>query len=62
MKNKVPLLAMVRFFAGFSVNVAAAYFVGVFIAQDMSTLTERAFVCILTSYMAVTLEMMAQRI
>ena len=53
---------MVRFFAGFSVNVAAAYFVGVFIAQDMPTLTERAFVCILTLYMSITLEMTAQRI
>jgi hypothetical protein len=62
MKNKVLFLAMVRFLAGFCVNVAAAYFVGIFIAQDMSTLTERIFVCILTSYMAITLEMMAQRL
>ncbi len=56
------LIALVRFFAGFSVNVAAAYFLAIFVAQSPLELTARAALCILYSYMTISLEVLMQRL
>jgi energy-converting hydrogenase Eha subunit C len=62
MENKIVLIATVRFFAGFCVNVAAAYFLAIFVAQNAGELTTRMVLCILSSYMTISLEMVMQRL
>ena len=47
MGNKIVLIALERFFAGFCVNVAAAYFLAAFLAQNPIELTTRMALCIL---------------
>jgi hypothetical protein len=62
MENKQLLIALVRFFAGFCINVAAAYFLAGFVAQSPLELTTRMALCILYSYMTISLEILAQRV
>lgn len=62
MENKLLLTATVRFFAGFCVNVAAAYFLATFVAQNTMELTTRMALCILYSYMTISLEVLMQRL
>lgn len=56
------LTALVRFFAGFCVNIAAAYFLAAFLAQNPLELTTRMALCILYSYMTISLEALVQRL
>lgn len=51
-----------RFFAGFCVNIAAAYFLAAFLAQSPIELTTRLALCILYAYMTISLEMLVQRL
>ena len=62
MANRIILIALVRFFAGFCVNVAAAYFLAGFVAQSPLELTTRMALCILYSYMTISLEVLMQRL
>lgn len=62
MENRVLLRALVRFFAGFCVNIAAAYFLAIFLSGDVHELTRYICLCILSSYMTISLEMLSQRL
>lgn len=62
MENGNILVALARFFAGFCVNIAAAYFLAAFLAQDLVELTTRMALCILYAYMTVSLEVLLQRL
>lgn len=56
MRDKELLAALIRFFTGFCVNVAAAYFLGAFVANMPSTLTESLFLFILSSEIAANIQ------
>ena len=61
MKPIEQLYAVISFFADFCVNIAAGYFVAIFISTDVFTLTNRVLIFILSSYIGIFMKRLEKR-